>query len=470
MPVESLQNRTWAIVDTETTGTSPTHNQIIEIAIIRIEGGVVVDTYKTLIRPARGVPEFITSVTGIGNSDLEHAPSFDEVALTIKEKLDGAILVAHNARFDYSFIKNEFRRLDIPFQAKTVCTVKLSRMLYPKERHHNLDSIIDRFGFECTERHRAYDDALVLWKFLQKSEKDHSSEVVKKALAECLGTYTLPSSVSKILVTALPSSPGVYIFYGPSREVLYVGKSINIKARVQSHFSGDHQTSKELTMCSQVHDIEAKVTTGELSALFLESKLIKELCPVYNRMLRKVKKLAVAHEQKTEEGYSSLSVQYQDGIEQTQLANILGIFRTVRQAKEFITETAREYALCPKVCGLETASNACFQYQLEACRGACIQKEDTTAYNVRFDLAFKKRRVRVWPYKGAIVIKEEQEDYEGTAYVINAWCVYKIITYSGDYQEESEVEDVAFDYDSYKILAKHLLKPAVRRSIVPYLG
>ena len=458
------------MVDTETTGTSPTHNQIIEIAIIRIEGGVVVDTYQTLIRPERGVPEFITSVTGIGQGDLEHAPSFDEVALTIKEKLEGAVFVAHNARFDYSFIKNEFRRLDIPFQAKTVCTVKLSRLLYPQERHHNLDSIIDRFGLNCDARHRAYDDALVLLKFVQVAEQRLTSAVVEKALRDCLGTYTLPATLSKSLVTKLPNRPGVYIFYGSEREVLYVGKSINIKARVQSHFSGDHQTAKELALCAQVCDIEARVTTGELSALFLESKLIKELTPVYNRMLRKVRKLAVLQERITPEGYKTVSVEHKDGIEQTELAGVLGIFRTARQAKEFLTEAAHAHELCPKICGLETSKAACFQYQLEHCRGACLKREDALAYNLRFDTAFAERRLRAWPYKGPVVIKEEQEEFEGTAYVIDSWCVYKIITYFDDYQEESEMEDVEFDYDSYKILARHMLKPGVRRAIVPYRG
>jgi len=160
--LKSLQGRTLAIVDTETTGTSPNYNQIIEIGILRIEDGVLVDTYKTLIKPARPLPDVITSLTGISNAELDDAPSFDEVALRVRELLTGAVVVAHNARFDYGFIKNEFRRLGIPFNAKTLCTVKLSRALYPKSPHHSLDDLIQRHGFQCESRHRAFDDAKVL--------------------------------------------------------------------------------------------------------------------------------------------------------------------------------------------------------------------------------------------------------------------------------------------------------------------
>jgi hypothetical protein len=144
------------------------------------------------------------------------------------------------------------------------------------------------------------------------------------------------------------------------------------------------------------------------------------------------------------------------------------VFRTVRQAKDFLNEAVKEHELCPKVCGMEKVKAACFQYQLEHCRGACIGKEEPAEYNKRFDAAFKARRLRAWPYKGPIVIKEEVDEYEGTAYVIDKWCVYKTILYTGDFMEESEADEIAFDYDSYKILARHLLKPAVRRAIVPY--
>src|SRR6185437_13578583 len=200
----ALKGRTFAIVDTETNGTSPNYNQIIEIGILRIEDGVLVDTYKTLIKPARMLPDVITSITGITNADLEYAPSFEEVAIPIKEMLQGATVVAHSARFDYSFLKNEFRRVNTPFNAKTLCTVKLSRTLFPKFAHHALDDIIARHGIACKNRHRAFDDAQVLWDFMQQLNATLQPDIFESAIKKAMGQETLPSGANRSLVQHLP--------------------------------------------------------------------------------------------------------------------------------------------------------------------------------------------------------------------------------------------------------------------------
>jgi len=429
--MQPLKGRTFAIVDTETTGTSPNYNQIIEIGVLRIEDGVLVDSYQTLVRPARLLPDIITSITGITNADLENAPTFDEVALRVRELLSGATIVAHNARFDYSFIKNEFRRLDMPFNAKTLCTVKLSRSLFPQYAHHSLDDVISRHGFTCESRHRAFDDAKVLWDFLQELENTIEPELLEKAVKKAMGLVEDAPSGKQDLVAHLPHAPGVYIFYGKDKEVLYVGKSIDIKKRVLSHYTQDHTSAKELRMMQEVVDIEYRETTGELSALFLESKLIKQMMPVYNRALRKMKKLALLLMYKDVAGYRTARVEYRDQIELEDLPNLLSVFRTERQAKEFLEGIVREHQLCPKILGLEKAgsskkgNSACFQYQLENCKGACLGKEKSAFYNARFTDIFRKRKIKTWPYKGAIVIKDEVDEYDGTAYVVDNWCLVK---------------------------------------------
>jgi DNA polymerase-3 subunit epsilon len=464
----ALQGRTFAIVDTETNGTSPNYNQIIEIGILRIEDGVLVDSYRTLIKPARMLPEFISSMTGITNADLEHAPTFEEVAIPIKEILKGATLVAHNARFDYSFIKNEFRRVETQFNAKTLCTVKLSRNLFPKYAHHALDDVIARHKIPCQNRHRAFDDALVLWEFLQILDKTFVPDVLEHALTKAMGLETLPSGANRALVAHLPHAPGVYVFYGKEKEVLYVGKSIDIKTRVLSHFSNDHRSAKELRMLEEVTDIGYTQTTGELSALFLESKLIKELNPVYNRALRKVKQLALMLLRKDERGYRTADIVYRGKIEQEDLPNLLGVFRTIKQAKEFLEIAIREHALCPKILGLEKTNGACFQHQLENCKGACVGKETPAFYNARFTDLFRQRKIKTWPYPGPVVIKDEVDEYDGVAYVIDNWCLVKTFSYVGSETTEHENVAIEFDYDAYKILTRYFVKNEGRRNITLY--
>jgi DNA polymerase-3 subunit epsilon len=472
--LQSLRGRTFAIVDTETTGTSPNYNEIIEIGILRIEDGVLTDTYHTLIHPSRPLPDFITSITGITNAHLEGAPTFEEVAIPIRDMLRGATVVAHNARFDYSFIKNEFRRVNTPFNAKTLCTVKLSRTLFPKYTHHALDDIIARHGIVCESRHRALDDAKVLWEFLQQLDSKIEQGVLESALKKAMGQETLPSGANRNLVSHLPHTPGVYLFYGAEKQVLYVGKSIDIKTRVMSHFSSDHRSSKELRMLGEVVDIGYHQTTGELSALFLESKLIKELNPVYNRALRKVKQLALMLLRKDENGYRTANIEYRGKIELEDLPNLLGVFRTVKQAKEFLETTVREHGLCPKILGLEKTGSAkqdrgpCFQHQLENCKGACVGKESPAFYNARFTDIFRKRKIKTWPYPGPVVIKDEVDEYDGVAYVIDNWCLVKTFSYVGTESTEHETKQLEFDYDAYKILTRYFLKNEGRRTISLY--
>ena len=175
-----LFDKSLAIVDVETTGMSAARNRIIEIAIIRIEGNKIADTFTSCINPQISIPSFITHITGIPNSDVEDAPHFGKVKHKIKKLLTGATFVAHNVWFDYSFMRSEFERVEIPFESKRCCTVRLSRRLYPQYKSHSLENIIQRFGFTFERRHRAYDDALVLWQLLKKIKKEIPAPLVRE--------------------------------------------------------------------------------------------------------------------------------------------------------------------------------------------------------------------------------------------------------------------------------------------------
>lgn len=463
----SFVQRVFAIVDTETTGTSPISDQIIEIAIIRVENGRIVREFRSLVRPSVHLPPIITSITGIGIEDLADAPSFDEIALEVRELLDGAVLVAHNARFDYSFIKNEFTRLGISWKAKTLCTVKLSRLLFPHERRHSLDEIIERHHIPCASRHRAYDDALALWRFMQAIESEAGYPEVATAMETLLLNPSLPTGLEPSVVRGLPRKPGVYRFYGEDGDLLYVGKSVDIRARVLSHFSSDHRSAKELRLCEKVVQIDYTETSGELSALLLESRLIKQESPPYNRALRKARTLALITERMTPEGFKSVDIGYHDEIPEDS-GRVLAVFRTQRQAKEFMHEACREHALCLKVSGLEKIGAECFQAQLGNCKGACTGREEPAFYNARFDAAFAERRIRSWPFPGPVVVKEDPATLSGTAYVVDQWRIAGTIAYDEDGQLSLDENDALFDFDTYKILLHHLLKKEVFSSIVPY--
>lgn len=179
-----LMEKNFVIVDVETTGGSPFFNRIIEIGLLRVEKGEVVAEYKQLLNPGMPIPEFITGITGISDSDLVGQPTFEDIANDLIELFEDAIFVAHNSQFDYGFLKEEFRRIGYGFTMNQLCTVRLSRALFKEHKHHNLTAIIERYEFECQNRHRAFDDAKVLWDFLQHVYSTVEEKELQKALKQ----------------------------------------------------------------------------------------------------------------------------------------------------------------------------------------------------------------------------------------------------------------------------------------------
>ncbi|MBV9159440.1 MAG: GIY-YIG nuclease family protein [Candidatus Kaiserbacteria bacterium] len=460
--MECLKGRAFAIVDVETSGTSATFNRVIEIGILRIEEGKCVEEYRTCLNPGRAISPWITSLTGITQEEVSAAPSFEDVLDEIERLLQGAVFVAHNARFDYAFIKNEFKRAGRGFRAKCLCTVRLSRAMNPRARKHDLSSIIDRYGFRCEARHRAFDDARVLWDLLQHFARTYGDRLGAE-IEKLLKADTVPQLLGRKDLQDLPEGPGVYIFYGKGGEALYVGKSVNIKNRVLSHFSGDYRATKELLVARDVARIETRETAGELSALLLESSLIKSIHPYYNRQLVKRRELVIARLSRAGE-YASITLERVPGIHPDEHREVLGVFRSLAQAKSFIDEAAREHALCKRVMGLEKTRGACFSAQLGICRGACEGKEDAGTYNERFQAAFDARRIAAWPFPGAIMIEERADDLERHSFVINDWCLLGDAKVDAD-GVEFRASAPEFDLDRYKIFARYLRDPANKKNI-----
>src|SRR5258706_433467 len=288
-----------AFVDLETTGTAAAEDRITEVGIVRVDDGARVSEWSTLVDPECSIPPEIQGLTGITNAMVAGAPTFRQIADEIAGRIEGCVFVAHNARFDYGFLKHEFGRLGRAFTAKVLCTVKLSRRLYPEAGRHSLDAVIARHSLAGADRHRALGDARILWQFVQALYRDKPVAEVDATVDRILRVPSLPPQLPADVLDTIPEAPGVYRFYGLNALPLYVGKSINLRARIAAHFSSDYRSANDLRLSAEITRIEIEETAGELGALLRESQLVKTLLPAYNQRLRRrteMVALAVAEE------------------------------------------------------------------------------------------------------------------------------------------------------------------------------
>lgn len=435
----------WVFVDIETNGGHGARGRIIEIAAIKVIDGAIIDEYRSLVNPGESVPYWITRLTGINDSDLVHAPYFDEIAATLSDFLTGCIFVAHNVLFDYSFIKRELEAAGYVYQPKLYCTVKMSRALYPEHRGHSLEKIIARHGIQPTHRHRAYDDAKAIYEFALLALREKGYDALRANVVAQLKTRSLPPHVDHDLILSLPESPGVYIFEDDAGMVLYVGKSINIRARVKAHFTSATAIAREMKMALASHNIRYISTETELEALLLESAKVKELQPVFNRKLRRKKTQHIIVRHTDRQGYLGFTIESQDLADYAKLDRVYGVYTTRIQAKNALESACRSYQLCPKLLGLEKSLRFCFRYQLGLCKGACGGLESAAHYNQRVEFALERMRIEAWPYDSKILLPISAT----RSIVIDQWVPLGIY----DTQDESYASlSHSFDIDTYKIL------------------
>ena len=276
-----------AIVDLETTGANASWDRITEIALIEVDDGEISGEWSTLVDPQTAIPPAIQALTGISNDMVAGAPTFAELAHELHERLAGRVVVAHNAHFDYGFLRRAFERAGIRYAARTLCTVKLSRRLYPGHARHNLDSLIARHGLHCRARHRALGDADAVWQFLRAAAAEHGAEALAHAALRVAKQPSLPANIERAEIDAVPETPGVYLFYGEGDAPLYVGKSVNMRSQVLSHFADDLRSPRKMRLAHEVRRIDWQHTAGELGALLREAELVKTLAPVFNRRRRR---------------------------------------------------------------------------------------------------------------------------------------------------------------------------------------
>ena len=285
-PVELSLEAPLAIVDLETTGGDPARHRVTEVAVITVDGFRVTGEWSTLVNPETTIPADIQALTGITNDMVAGAPRFASLAAELHERLGGRVFIAHNASFDYGFLRSEFERAGRRFEAPTLCTVRLSRRLYRGEGGHSLDALIARHALDCRARHRAFGDAEVLWQFLRRAASDHGDEVLAVAARQALRQIVLPPQLERAAVDAVPEAPGAYLLYGEGAAPLYVGHGLNLRARVLSHFEGYRHAGKAARLAREVRRIEWQRSAGELGARLREAKLVRTLRPELNRIPR----------------------------------------------------------------------------------------------------------------------------------------------------------------------------------------
>lgn len=362
------------ILDLETTGATPLKDRITEIALVRFENGVEVARWETLVNPEVPIPLFIQSITGINDDMVRDAPTFNRVADTLLGYLDGAVLAAHNVRFDHGFLKNEFKRIGVTLRQRVLCTVKLSRKLYPQYHQHGLDAIMQRHGLSTQARHRAMGDVNLLIDFLAVAHTELGAQAISDAAEQLAKRPSLPTGIQPDLMDDIPETAGVYLFYGENELPLYIGKSINLRERVMSHFSGDHASSKEMRISQEIKDVRWIQTAGELGALLLESQLIKERLPIHNRQLRREGQLCSWQIATSPDEKPLVTLIKEDEIQPNQLAHLFGTYRTKKQAVESLRAIANCHGLCPKLLGLESGKGPCFASHLKNAKGHAVEK------------------------------------------------------------------------------------------------
>ena len=447
--------RALAFVDLETTGATATCDRITEIGIIEVDEDGSVREWQQLVNPGTRIPPFIEQLTGISNELVADAPAFADVADETMRRLAGRLFIAHNARFDYGFLKNEFKRLGVTFRAPLLCTVKLSRNLFPEHKRHNLDSLIERHGLAVGARHRALADAQLIRQFWQKIHVDRGSDEIEAALKAQNARPSLPPHLDSGLVDDLPDTPGVYLFYAGNDLPLYVGKARDIRQRVLAHFSADHSSAREMNLAQQVRRIDWIETAGEIGALLKEAALVKQLQPSHNRQLRRNEEICTWTLVDEGDGWLHPELATARDLDFGNGASCYGLFKSAREAGEVLRALAAEHNLCDALLGLERTApgKPCFGCQIKRCRGACIGNEPFARHTLRLVAALARLKLVSWPFAGPALIREGSD-----VHLIDGW------RYLGTARSDEELQALLdagrpeFDHDTYKILAKHMAK------------
>ena len=368
----------YAIVDIETTGSYAAANGITEISIHVFDGEKVVEKFETLINPCQPIPRYIQAFTGINDTMVATAPKFEDVAENIYTILRDKIFIAHNVNFDYSFVKAHLNDCGFDLNSKKLCTVRLSRKIFPGFPSYSLGKLCHSLGIDIKQRHRAGGDTEATVKVFYLLLQNDKGQHIQRSLLRGSKEQVLPPNVPKEHFDRLPYSPGVYYFHNEKGKIIYVGKAANIRYRVNSHFSNNSESRQKQNFLRHTHAISFQPCATELMAYILESTEIKKLWPIFNYSQKRWEDVFGIFTYEDQNGYLRLAIEKN----KSQLKPVC-TFHYLVDGHNLMRKIIREFNLCPKLCFMQTGNEQCEGIKEKYCHGACESKEDAASYNNR---------------------------------------------------------------------------------------
>lgn len=442
-------------VDLETTGANFANDRIIEIGIVEVDRDGVRE-WSSLINPDTAISPFITGLTGINSAMVASAPRFAEVATLVLSKLRGRLFVAHNARFDYTFLKREFLRLGVGFRASNLCTVKLSRKLFPEHHRHSLDALLSRYSIAVGDRHRALADAKVLWDLWQRWNELIPPDHFNHTVDAIVGKPELPPQIDPSIIDDLPEAPGAYALYDLNDHLLLVKRGTNIRQQILAHFT---PANRDTALVRNTCRIDWQEAAGELGARLSEHHL--------NATGRKpAEELCSWQLVKHGEGDFRPQLVFAHDVDFARASDLFGLYSNRREAATALRKLAEAQKLCHHYTGLGVGQpgEACVGYKQRTCRGACIGKEAVSLHSARLMAALAKFKLNPWPYPGPVAFVERDEfGMREDFHLVDQWR--HLGTAHSDHQLAEILDqriDAGFDADIYRILGKFLKTGKIR--------
>ncbi len=374
----------YSIIDIETTGNHSQRHSITEVAVINFDGKEVTEEFCSLVKPDDAIPGFITYLTGITSRMVEDAPEWSEVMERVEELTKGRVLIAHNAHFDYSFLKSAFLLCGKSFQRKTLCTMRMSRQVFPGLRSYGLDKLCRHFEIESTVSHRALADAQAALKLFRHLQLHDQYGFIEASLNGKSGEQTLPPHLNKEIIKSLPEEAGIYYFLNERKEVLYVGKARSIRGRILQHFTANSSTRSRTKLMNSIHHIDFVKCGNELVAMLMESAEIKKHFPPFNVIQKISENNYGIYCYVDGRGYLRFAIKKLHRSDQPMVS-----CSSVQEARLLISEKIAAFNLCPKLCNIQRSEAACFDSETGKCDGACTGKIPPEVYNERVKEALK---------------------------------------------------------------------------------
>lgn len=450
----------YAILDIETTGGKYNEEGITEIAIHKFDGHKVVDKFISLINPEKEIQPFVVKLTGINNKMLRTAPKFHEVAKRIVEITQDAVLVAHNAQFDYRILRTEFRRLGYNFERKSLCTVDLSKTLLPDAESHSLGKLVRSLGIAVTDRHRANGDAIATLKlFKLLLSKDIDKSIIKSTIrVESTGEL---SQRQLNIVDTIPSETGVYYMLNKDGEIIYIGQSTNLKKRVNQHFTKDGARARKLQ--KETKKVRFEQTGNELISLLKEYAELGRNKPSFNQQISSKTISYGLYSGNDENGYRTVNIHKADLNK-----NPLLTFNGFKSAENFVRRIEEEFDLCLKLVGLSPTKNTCSKVAEGNCKGACAKQESPSEYNSRVQQALDKYTLTG---KNVVLIDKGREIGEYSAILIKNGQYQGYGFYELNHQInnlhilESIITPMQADANTHQIITSYLRRKRIVKTL-----